>query len=70
MAGVQPNYRQTGELRSIEEIPMCFRSLFGFRYFNVVQSDAFDLAFAEGCNMVHIGEASTCYKWMTMSRVA
>ena len=40
------------EVRAVDELPPCFRQLYGFRYFNIVQSEAFDCAFGRDANMV------------------
>lgn len=49
----------------MQELPACFRPVFGFRYFNVVQSEAFEQAYCGDRNMVamctHATDAATAW---------
>ena len=41
-----------GRLRSIDELPACFRPLFRFRYFNAIQNDCWPVVFGGQSNVV------------------
>ena len=45
------------DVRAIDELPLCFRPTFAFRYFNVVQSEAFEQAYEGDSNMVKVTPA-------------
>lgn len=41
-----------GRLRSVEELPACFRAVFPFRYFNAIQNDCWPAIYEGGFNVV------------------
>eukprot|EP00877_Chromochloris_zofingiensis_P003071 jgi/Chrzof1/12765/Cz07g06210.t1 len=51
--GLQDDSYAEDSLKAVKDLPACFRPLFpNFRYFNPVQSEAFDVAYGSDTNMV------------------
>lgn len=41
-----------GRLRSVDELPACFRGVFPFRFFNAIQNDCWPAILESGANVV------------------